>query len=198
MSDASIEDPDTRRAVRRLRASLWGWRILWIGYVGGVCPQPVLGHADHPTASRLLAVAFLAVPAIVAAWPLERRRIGIDVMRRILGTYRWQRLPVARRTAPTGHVSYDVPDPERPDRTVAVVVRGPLARRRWARLAADGAVDRALLAGDPRFAAVLALPGPRALALVRPRHGFQLADGVQPKTVGEAAWRKARAARISG
>ncbi|MET7380271.1 hypothetical protein ABZT08_15875 [Streptomyces sp. NPDC005526] len=105
--------------------------------------------------------------------------------RRILKVYPWQ----ARTTpesgigqipgAKSGDVWLAFPDPDQPDGVVRVILHGHARSVWWRRRLGRGyetektsQVAEVWFAGDPRFAGVVAVPGPRRLFLL-----YQLSSG---------------------
>ncbi|MET8948994.1 hypothetical protein ABZX30_37150 [Streptomyces sp. NPDC004542] len=135
---------------------------------------------------------------------LQRHYINSAVQaRRVLKVYPWQvyRMPESGigqiPGAKLGDVWISFPNPDQPEKGVPVVLHGHARSVWWRRRLGRGyetgktsQVAKVWFAGDPRFAGVIAVPGPRRLFLL-----YQLAAGhagnggervVSPKAIERA------------
>ncbi|WP_129307520.1 hypothetical protein [Streptomyces sp. L2] len=197
---SAFDDPGTLRAWQRARRqaiattafwvlSLPGFfvaaTLLWESQVGGSLPVYIIG------AWVLVAVIGIAVS--------DSRRVQLKTMRGILATYPWQEHPALDGSGPPDITCLKLPNPDDRDKAVSVAVRRyGLSGRRWRSAVAHARAQGFRYAGDPRFAAVIALRGVEELGAARPTHALAASRGARPDLVSESAWRRARAAGISG
>ncbi|MDQ8702016.1 hypothetical protein RCO28_05860 [Streptomyces sp. LHD-70] len=182
------EDPGTpaawSRSVAGQTAKFVGWWALWWGvlYVTVVVlPE----WAAIPAALVLCVIAYNAV--------MSGDRLGkFRRMRRILMTYPWLRQPGGVQYDPRGRkAQFRLPDPDKPEKSVSPKLSG-LFLRPWDRIARKG-VDGIVYAGDPRFACVIAEPGPRSLSYVSQPTAYNRRTSPRRKGLSPEARRRARA-----
>ncbi|WP_369261217.1 hypothetical protein [Streptomyces sp. R35] len=135
--------------------------------------------------------------------------IGAFRARRLLRQYRWQiyetpesgigNIPGVR----AGYVWLKFPDPEAPDQLVTMVMHSHVGSDWWGgRLGKRAKPERKVqvqeiwFAGDPRFAAVIAVPGPRRLYVIHQRPNYNRAVSADARGAGPDALERARRAGV--
>ncbi|MEU6067333.1 hypothetical protein ABZ864_23280 [Streptomyces sp. NPDC047082] len=138
---------------------------------------------------------------------LQREYIASAVQaRRILRVYPWQVLRTPESGigqipgAKLGDVWLAFPDPDRPERDVPIILHGHAGSVWWRRRLGRGydnektrQVAEVWFAGDPRFAGVIAVPGPRRLFPLLPFAAPQSCAGGEKQASPEAVKRARRA-----
>jgi hypothetical protein len=195
-SEAALADPATLRAWRGEQRRTLTTLILWTLCLPGYAVLAAVA-VDLDWVSRL-AVNICAVPVVLVivgglvAGSLRREQLGR--MRGVLETYPWQELPPIGKSHPAGMEYFQLPDPDEPAKRVRVAFRRFGLGRRWQRAVTEARSTGFAVAGDPRFACVVALPGLRELLVVRPQHAYTVAPDTRPDRVSEASWKLAQAA----
>jgi len=153
-----LDDPATRRACTRARRAARLAFVLWIALLPVSAVVMVL--ASLPEWSVVLPV--IVVLPLVNYFGLRSSRA--KRRQRILGVYPWERYTGVVQVGQNGVPFVRIPRPDAPEKSISVPVREHGARR-WRRIVAADPKQEVWFAGDPRIGGVLALPGPRALAL---------------------------------
>ncbi|WP_404816937.1 hypothetical protein [Streptomyces thermolineatus] len=193
----AYEDPATRRAWRGHMARRILRLVLWIiafpGFVFAAVMTPVWTVA-------------IFVPLLGTScyqWLVSIAHIGFSLrIRRTLRVYPWQPFPDAVEKLGVPLLRLSLPDPETPGAMVAIDKRGTLASPwgLWEKSAKKGAVGEVWFAGDPRFAGVLALPGPKRLTLLTQPETYNSDLPARAEGIGPEARARAEAAgfRVGG
>ncbi|MFJ6704180.1 MULTISPECIES: hypothetical protein [unclassified Streptomyces] len=198
------DDPATRRAWAKLIISAFlgqiVWPAVWLGLLAGYVIMSITWTLWLFFVPLLYSFyrAFLQ-PAYIS-WAFRTRRL--------LRAYPWQvfekpesgigKIPGAT----AGDVWLKFPDPERPGETTPLILKVHIRSMWWRRRLGRGYASpktaqagQVLFAGDPRFAAVIAVPGPRRLYVIL----RQPTDGrghVDPGAASPAALERARRAGV--
>lgn len=196
----AFDDPDTLRAWKRARRRATAATMFWVLSLPGFFMLVVIGWESLVGGS---------LPAYVMPGPIlisvigvavsDSRRVQLKKMRKILAAYPWQDHPPSKRSASADLGYLKIPNPDDQQKSVTVTIQryGFLRqRRRHALTNAHNCGFKS--AGDPRFAAVIALQGLSELGAARPTHAIAPSKGVRPKGISDEAWLRARAAGISG
>ncbi|MFC3578152.1 hypothetical protein ACFOZ0_33835 [Streptomyces yaanensis] len=181
------QTPGTRPAYLRwvtwhLAKSL-GWVALWWGTLYLTVLLPLA--AVVPMTLVLLVIMFLA---LLAFGRLSRWRR----MRRILTTYPWRQQSRAVRITGGKEALFVLPDPDSPEKTVSLKLAAGLFRI-WSREALKDYDDELWYAGDPRFACVVAKPGPQSLSCLAQPTAYNPRTSPRRKGLSPEARRRARA-----
>ncbi|WP_155058704.1 hypothetical protein [Streptomyces blattellae] len=187
------ETPGTRAALcrwaARLLAKMLGWIMVWLAWLYGVLIQLSWGAVAVLAGLPLVVIAYLVCAQLFALSKLWR-------MYRILKVYPWrqQRDGVrAKRQWPRGaRAVFVLPNPDRPEKTESPEEQGGFFRI-WDRVARKGFHDELWYAGDPRFACVVAKPGPKTLSYADQRTAYSLDTSPRRKGISPEARRRARA-----
>lgn len=175
--EGALDDPATRRVCNRARRTARAVFVLSIVALPGF--PVVMVIASLPT--WLIYPFTVLVLAVFIVSDLRLRRLRRYV--RILGVYSWEvhtaALFLADGDAPYARLT----DPENPKRSITIRVRLPDVRR-WRGIVNEQPKQEVWFAGDPRIGGVLALPGPRCLALVRQRGAAGHADAESARREG--------------
>ncbi|MFG1666304.1 hypothetical protein [Streptomyces sp. Y7] len=181
------DTPGTRSAVRRWRAwnvaKFLGWLALWWAAL-------YVTVALLPVAAVVPMVLVLFAITFVASRALGRVARGIRI-RRILAVYPWRRLRGAVRID-RGRAVVVLPDPDHPEKTASLKPTAVMFGFRTQAALKD--YDEELwYAGDPRFACVVAKPGPRGLECLSQPTAFDPRTDARRKGLSPEARRRARA-----
>ncbi len=188
-AERALDEPVTERAFRRSRRrarvmfGLWGAAVFLLPLALAAVVEGLGGRFSDGLVIPA-AVVGLAGAALWSQRVADAAKIG-----RVLAVYPWQTLTAVVHVH-EGRVRVRVPHPEHRGQSIALPVSWT-ERRRWQRAVRRNAADEIRLAGDPRFAAVVAFPGP---------HGFTfVTNPVPPPPAGFSpeAVQRARQARIS-
>ncbi|MEV7324737.1 hypothetical protein [Streptomyces sp. NPDC093970] len=172
------DDPATRRAwVKLLFCAVLGqlfWPAAWTGLLAGYVSMSVtwtLWLFFVP-----MAYTFYRTFLQVAYWQGAFRARGL------LRRYPWQMFDAPESgigdvpEARSGYAWLKFPEPDAPNRQVTMVMHSHVRSIWWggrlgkrAKAARKEQVREIWFAGDPRFAAVIAVPGPRHLYVIRRR-----------------------------
>ncbi|MHC3475521.1 hypothetical protein ACYF6T_43605 [Streptomyces sp. 7R007] len=196
---AAWDDPATRQAwVKLIACAVLGqlfWPLAWAGLLAwyvGMSIAWTLWLFFVPLLYTFYR-AFLQ-PAYIS-WAFHTRRI--------LRVYPWKVIEAPESGiggisgATAGDVWLGLPDPERPGDTIEVILRVHVRSMWWRRRLGRGyttektaQVREVWFAGDPRFAAVIAAPGPRRLLAIHQRpkdkNGFADPYGASPQALERA------------
>lgn len=165
----ALDEPVTRQAFTRARRGARVIAGLWIASVPGFALglAAVWNAMGWHFSDGLVVITTIVSLAGIAAW--SQRCANLTKVRQILAVYPWQTHSGAvhtyRRTAP----QIRVPHPERQGQQVSLRV-GWADRRTWRHVAERDKNREIWFAGDPRFLAVVALPGPRGFTFVSGSH----------------------------
>ncbi|QKW06517.1 hypothetical protein HUT18_08980 [Streptomyces sp. NA04227] len=197
--DAALADPATLRAWqgerRRTRAAMVLWTLCLPGYAALAATAVGQGWASQFVVNIGAVPVVLVMAAGLVVSVLRWEQLG--GMRGVLETYPWQELPAIGQAHPAGAEYCRLPDPDDPGKRVQVAFRRFGPGKRWRRVVTEARSAGLLCAGDPRFACVVALPGPRGLLAVRPQHTYVTDRDSRPDGVSEASWRRAQATGIA-
>lgn len=181
------DTPGARRAFRRwtLRhlAKSLGWVGLWWGTVYLTLLLPVAAAVP-----MVLVLLVIGIPALLA---VGRLSTGWR-MRRILAVYPWRQQSGAVRITQGKNALFVLPDPDSPEKTVSLKVAAGLFRT-WSHAALKDYDDELWYAGDPRFACVVAKPGPRSLSCLAQPTAYHPRTSPRRKGLSPEARRRARA-----
>ena len=201
------EDPATHRAWKKLFIFAVLGQILWPATcLGAFVLMLLVGRWSVwlllPISVYALYRAFLQRQYIIAAVQTHR----------LLRVYAWRtykspesgigQIPGAK----LGDVWLAFPDPDQPDRAVQIILHGHARSAWWRRRLGRGyetaktaEAAEVWFAGDPRFAGVIAVPGPRRLFLLYQLDNSKPSSSDQQSASPEALERARRAGvRISG
>ncbi|MER7477024.1 hypothetical protein ABTX60_05090 [Streptomyces sp. NPDC126510] len=199
--------PATRRAWMKLVVcAVLGqvlWPTAWVGLLAW--------YVSSPTwtlwlffAPMLYAFYRTCLQPAYILWALRARRL--------LRVYPWQihmnpesgigKIP----DAGPADVWLKFPDPDRPNETVGMVMRSHLRAVFWARRLGPGVkpakaaqVEEIWFAGDPRFAGVIAAPGPRRLYVICQRLSYRgIAPGVEGASLQAVEHARRAGVRVEG
>ncbi|MBC6460268.1 hypothetical protein [Actinomadura sp. HBU206391] len=99
------------------------------------------------------------------------------------------------RAAKNGMPCFDLPDPDNGEKRVTIRMGGsPWSR--WERDVRAGAIDEVWFAGDPRFAGVVAIPGPRRVAFLAQPQSCDSRTAPRRRGVSPQSRERARAAGV--
>ncbi|NBE54913.1 hypothetical protein [Streptomyces boluensis] len=161
-----------------------GWVALWWGAVY-VTVAVLPAGAAVPMVVVLCALGVLAVLSFGRLWRGLR-------MRRILRVYPWRQESGAVLITDAGDAAFRLPDPDHPEKTVSLKVAAGLFRS-WGGAALRDYDDELWYAGDPRFACVVAKPGPRGLACLAQPTAYDHRTSPRRKSLSPEARSRARA-----
>ncbi|MEW2299862.1 hypothetical protein AB0958_07755 [Streptomyces sp. NPDC006655] len=193
------DDPATRRAWAKLVS--WAflgqalWPVAWLGLL-----------AWYVVMSISWTLWFFFVPLLYTFYRAFLQPAYISFAfraRRLLRAYPWQVLEEPESGigevpgATAGDVWVRFPDPERPDETLPMILQAHARSMWWRRRLGRGyatektaQVRLVWFAGDPRFAVVVAAPGPRRFYVIRQRptndQGVAHVRGASPAAVDRA------------
>ncbi|MFC7310090.1 hypothetical protein ACFQVC_38470 [Streptomyces monticola] len=190
---AAWDTPGTRAALFRWAARLLGkttgWIAVWLAWLYGVVFALFSGTAAAVAGLPLVVIAYLALAPVHRVFKLWR-------MRRILKVYPWRQQPEGVRAVPGRFGRTDavflLPNPDRPEQTESPDEHGGMFRV-WDRVARRGFNDELWYAGDPRFACVVAKPGPKTLSYVAQATAYDMRTSPRRKGISPEARRRARA-----
>ncbi|RPE41668.1 hypothetical protein EDD90_4759 [Streptomyces sp. Ag109_O5-1] len=200
VSRNAFDDPGTLRAWQRARRRSITATTLWILSLPGFFVLETITWESLTGGS--LPVYIMVLPILISAVGVgvsDSRRVQLKEMRRILAVYPWQDHPPLKNATPADINYLKLPDPDDRAKYISVVVRRyGLTGKHWRSALSNARTRGFMFAGDPRFAAVVALRGVDELGMARPTHVLAPARGARPDGVSEPAWLRARAAGISG
>ncbi|MFF4312003.1 hypothetical protein [Streptomyces sp. NPDC001507] len=198
------DDPATRRAWAKLVTCAFSGQLLW--------PATWLGAlAWYVTMSMTWTLWFFFVPLLYSFYRTLLQPSYISWAfhtRRLLRAYPWQVFEEPENGigkivgATAGDVWLSFPNPERQDEKLPMILKVHIRSMWWRRRLGRGyatakaqQIREVWFAGDPRFAAVIAAPGPRRFHVVqqRPMNKRGVAD---PQGAGPAALARARRAGV--
>ncbi|MFD4522656.1 hypothetical protein ACFWP7_01695 [Streptomyces sp. NPDC058470] len=194
------DDPQTRRAWTKLIAcAIAGqviWPVVWVGLLAAYVIMSITWTLWLFFIPMLYSFYRAFLQPAYFTWALRTRRI--------LQEYPWQAFEAPESGIGTipdttaGDVWLSFPHPERSDEMVPVVLRVHIRSAWWRRRLGRGfstektaQAKTVWFAGDPRFAAVIAVPGPRRLYVIhqRPSYGKSMsaeAAGATPQALDRA------------
>ncbi|MGW6735806.1 hypothetical protein [Streptomyces sp. NPDC055013] len=187
------ETPGTRAALCRWAGRLVGkmlaWAALWLAWLYGVVIATFSGGAAIAAALPLVVIAYLVSVQIYGLFKLWR-------MYRILKVYPWRQqsdgVHADQRRSRWARAKFVLPNPDRPEKTESPEEHGGLFRI-WDRVVRKGFHDALWYAGDPRFACVVARPGPKTLSYVAQPTAYDHRTSPRRKGLSPEARRRARA-----
>ena len=117
-------------------------------------------------------------------------------IRRVLRVYPWQAHHGVAQLASNGTTRFVLPSPDQPEKTVTLRYGNYLGSgfTFWVREVKAERVDEVWFAGDPRFLAVVAVPGPRRLLALGQPEATNPSMAPRRKGVSPEAKERARAA----
>lgn len=187
----AYEDASTRHGWRLEVLNRLAW-LLAFWALSGFCLFLAFISPTWLTWLYVLVIAALGVCWVYALAAL----LNVRRMRQILKTYPWQSFTDVTLIAKDGRTAvFRIPDPERPDDSVSLRHgRGPGSGLTfWVRRIKSQAVEEIWFAGDPRFLAVVAVPGPRRMINLAQPEALNPRMSPRKKGVGREARERARA-----
>lgn len=194
MVKGALSEPATQQAwkksQRRATSALVVWILTLPGFyvVATIVWEALWGSLPQYVIPLLVAASLIGI--VVS----QTRRERVKRMRRVLEIYPWQSHTQVAHATQNGSTHLRLPDPDNQEKGVTVPLR-PSDNRRWRRVAPENPAREFWFAGDPRFAGVVALPGPRTLTLIEQRNALGREKHNPPRGVSAQAWDRAWAAR---
>ncbi|MFF5477196.1 hypothetical protein ACFY5C_07630 [Streptomyces sp. NPDC012935] len=187
------ETPGTRAALcrwaARLVAKMLGWAAVWLAWLYGVVIAIFSGGAAAVAALPLAVIAYLVSAQVSGLFKLWR-------MYRILKVYPWRQQPDGvhpdQRRSRVVRAVFVLPNPDQPEKTESPKEYGGFFRI-WDRVVRRGFQDELWYAGDPRFACVVARPGPKTLSYVAQSTAYDHRTSPRRKGLSPEARARARA-----
>jgi len=199
------DDPSTRRAwTKLLTFAIAGqiiWPVVWVGLLALYVVMSITWTLWLFFIPMLYSFyrAFLQPAYII--WALRTRRL--------LREYGWQVFETPESGIGTipdttaGDVWLTFPTPEGPDEMVPVILRVHIRSAWWRRRLGRGfstqktaQAKTVWFAGDPRFAAVIAVPGPRRLYVIHQRPSYSKSVSAEAHGASPHALERARRAGV--
>jgi hypothetical protein len=197
--EVALADTATLRAWQGERRRSRTAMVLWTLCLPGYAVLAAIAVEQHWASQLAMNIGAVPVVLVIVGGLVVSglRWEQLGSMRGVLETYPWQVIPPIGKAHPAGIEYFQLPDPDEPAKRVRVAFRRFGLGKRWQRAVADARSAGFACAGDPRFACVVALPGPRHLLAVRPQHTYVTDRDTRPDSVSEAAWKHAQAAGIA-